>query len=115
MIIRRADKNDIDGINTLLYQVNNVHADGRSDLFIHGRKKYTDSELLQIIYDDTRPIYVALNDRQIVGYAFCVYEEPKSANLVSVKTMYIDDICVLESKRGKHIGTEIYNFVHHTL
>lgn len=111
MIIRRADKNDIDGINTLLYQVNNVHADGRSDLFIHGRKKYTDSELLQIIYDDTRPIYVALNDRQIVGYAFCVYEEPKSANLVSVKTMYIDDICVLESERGKHIGTEIYNFV----
>ncbi len=111
MLIRRAEKNDIEGINTLLYQVNNVHADGRSDIFIYGRKKYTDDELLTIINDDARPIYVALDAQEVVGYAFCIYEYAENDNLVPIKTMYIDDICVLENKRGKHIGTEIYNYV----
>lgn len=126
MIIRRAEKNDINGINTLLYQVNNVHADGRSDIFIHNKKKYTDEELLQIINDDSRPIYVAEDDEKyenkyendenkhenkILGYAFCIYEKPQNENLKPIKTMYIDDICVLENERGKHIGTEIYNYV----
>lgn len=127
MIIRRAEKKDINGINTLLYQVNNVHADGRNDIFIHNKKKYTDEELLQIIDDDSRPIYVAENDEKyeteyenkheneyenkILGYAFCVYEQPQNENLRAIKTMYIDDICVLENERGKHIGTEIYNYV----
>ena len=41
MTVRFATEQDIPEINTLLYQVNNVHADGRSDIFIHGRKKYT--------------------------------------------------------------------------
>lgn len=112
MTIRRAISNDIDGINTLLYQVNNVHADGRPDIFIHGKKKYNDDELLQIISDDSRPVYVATDDgNQILGYAFCVYEESHNENLKEIKTMYIDDICVLENERGNHIGIRIYNYV----
>lgn len=112
MTIRRAIPNDIDGINTLLYQVNDVHADGRSDIFIHGRKKYNNDELLRIISDDSRPVYVAADEaNRILGYAFCVYEEPHGENLKSIKTMYIDDLCVLESERGNHIGAQIYNYV----
>ena len=41
-MIREARANDLEGINHLLYQVNNVHADGRPDLFQHGSKKYND-------------------------------------------------------------------------
>lgn len=112
MIIRRAVPSDIDGINTLLYQVNNVHADGRPDIFIRDEKKYNDDELFKIINDDLRPIYVAADDEnKILGYAFCVYEESHGENLKEIKTMYIDDICVLESERGNHIGTQIYNYV----
>lgn len=37
-MIREARANDLEGINHLLYQVNNVHADGRPDLFQHGSK-----------------------------------------------------------------------------
>jgi ribosomal protein S18 acetylase RimI-like enzyme len=31
--------------------------------------------------------------------------------LQDTKTLYIDDICVDEKARGKHVGTELYEFV----
>ena len=44
-MIRRAEKKDIAELARLLYQVNNVHAKGRPDLFKMDRRKYTDEEL----------------------------------------------------------------------
>ena len=58
MKIRRAVAEDIEAINKLLCQVLEVHHKGRPDIFKGGAKKYTDSELLEIIADDTRPIFV---------------------------------------------------------
>ena len=49
MKIRRAEKKDIPRIHLLLTQVNNVHANGRPDLFKSGNRKYTD-EQLEIIW-----------------------------------------------------------------
>lgn len=34
-----------------------------------------------------------------------------SKNNRSINTLYIDDLCVNESKRGNNIGTEILNYV----
>lgn len=42
MLIRKADRNDIPEINSLLRQVLSVHHDGRPDLFKKEAKKYTD-------------------------------------------------------------------------
>ena len=53
-MIRRAIVTDIHDIDRLLYQVNQIHADGRPDLFVGGLKKYTDEELAEIIPDDSR-------------------------------------------------------------
>ena len=55
-MIRRAIVTDIHDIDRLLYQVNQIHADGRPDLFVGGLKKYTDEELAEIIPDDSRPV-----------------------------------------------------------
>ena len=74
MNIRRAMETDIEGINHLLCQVLNVHHQGRPDIFKNDTKKYTDEELLQIISNDTKPIFVAVDkDEKVVGYAFCMY------------------------------------------
>ena len=67
--IRRALPSDADTINKLLFQVLKVHSDARPDIFKAGTKKYTDSELLQIIGDDSRPIFVAEKDGQVLGNA----------------------------------------------
>ena len=112
MIIRRAKAEDLEGINNLLCQVLMVHHEGRPDLFKANVKKYTDDELLEIIKSDDKPIFVADEDGKILGYAFCVYVEYKEHNIMTdVKTLYIDDLCVDENVRGKHIGKSIYEYV----
>ena len=113
MNIRRAVKEDIRGINHLLNQVLMVHHNGRPDLFKSGTKKYTDEELSAIIEDDSKPIFVAVDDKQeVMGYAFCVFVQHLNNNILTdIKTLYIDDLCVDETKRGQHIGKNLYEFV----
>ena len=112
MKVRNATTKDIEQINTLLLQVNNVHADGRDDIFIHGRKKYTDDELAEILLDESKPILVAVDENDIaLGYAFCILQEAEGDNLMPIKTLYVDDLCVLEDSRGKGIGTLLYESV----
>ena len=112
MIIRRAEKKDIDGINKLLRQVLDIHHSGRPDIFKSGAKKYTDDELEEIMRDDTRPIFIAIDGERVVGYAFCVFVQHNDDNILTdIKSLYIDDLCVDESMRGKHIGRELYLFV----
>ena len=111
MNIRRADKRDMEKIKDLLNQVLTVHHNGRPDLFKANCRKYTDSELEELIKDDARPIFVADEDG-VLGYAFCVIKETKNNNILTdIKTLYIDDLCVDENIRGKHVGTALYNYV----
>lgn len=113
MNIRRAVISDMPGINKLLNQVLMVHHNGRPDLFKANVKKYTDEELAEIIEDDQKPIFVAVDDSdEVLGYAFCVYQQHINDNILTdVKTLYIDDLCVDENKRGLHIGKQLYDYV----
>lgn len=109
-MIRRAEKKDISKIGDLLSQVDLVHHNGRPDIFKIGRK-YNDEELLKILDDDMRPILVYVNDNdEVLGYCFCVLQQHINDNvLTDIKTLYIDDLCVDENCRGKHIGKKLYN------
>lgn len=113
MEIRRARLTDTEGINKLLKQVLMVHHNGRPDIFKADVKKYTDEELQEIITDDSRPIFVAVNDDgQMTGYAFCICQQYKDNNILTdIKTLYIDDLCVDEHVRGQHIGKALYDYV----
>ena len=113
MEIRRADERDLDGINRLLRQVLMVHHNGRPDLFKPNAKKYTDEEIFQIIANDETPIFVAVDDEEeVLGYAFCVFKQFVNNEIMTdIKTLYIDDLCVDEEKRGMHIGKQLYEYV----
>lgn len=113
MNIRRACVQDMEGINHLLEQVLMVHHNGRPDLFKPNAKKYTDEQLMEIIQDDSRPIFVGVDaSEQVLGYAFCVIQEHPDDNILTpIKTLYIDDLCVEEQLRGQHIGRQIYEYV----
>mgnify|MGYP004464737549 FL=1 len=111
MQIRRATLTDIDGINKLLYEVHKVHSDKRPDLFKVGSKKYTNEELEKNVVDDNRPIFVYVDNDDILGYAFCVFIKNNSNSLTDILTLYIDDLCVDENARGKKVGTSLYNYV----
>lgn len=113
MNIRRAQEKDIERINKLLFQVNLVHHNGRPDLFKYGTRKYTDEQLREIIQDDKRPILVAADENDnVLGYAFCVFEQHVNDNILTdIRTLYIDDLCVDETLRGQHIGKTLYEAV----
>ena len=111
-MIRKAEKKDIPGIINLLYQVDAVHNDIRPDLFKGNTSKYTEQELEEILDDDDKPIFV-YDDGNILGHAFCQISEVRNHRLLQdAKTLYIDDICVDEHSRGRHIGKALYEYVY---
>ena len=113
MNIRQATESDILQVARLLYQVQEVHAKGRPDLFNLGARKYTDEELKEIFSDaENRPVFVAETEGNVRGYAFCILEETsESHSLKGIKTLYIDDLCVDEECRRAGIGSMLYEFV----
>ncbi|MGI6094655.1 MAG: GNAT family N-acetyltransferase [Lachnospiraceae bacterium] len=113
MKIRRAEERDLNGLQSLLRQVLMVHHNGRPDLFKADCEKYTEEELVALIHDDARPIFVGVDEEeQVLGYAFCIFQQHLNDNILTdIKTLYIDDLCVDESRRGQHIGRQIYDYV----
>ena len=112
MIIRKATAGDTDGLLRLLSQVLEIHHKGRPDLFRHGAVKYTREELAELLSDEKRPIFVAVNDNNyVLGYCFCVLKQEIENNILTdIKTLYIDDLCVDEAMRSQHIGSALYKY-----
>ena len=111
MMIRKANKKDIKRIIELLHQVNMVHHVIRPDLFKPYTTKYNEQELETMLKDDSKPIFV-FDDGKVLGYAFCQVSEVRNHQLLEdIKTLYIDDICVDENARGKHVGKALYEYV----
>ena len=108
-MIRFAKQKDIPKMIDLLSQVCLVHHNGRPDIFKVGTK-YNEDELNELLTDDNRPILVSVdNDDNVMGYCFCIFQQHINDSVMTdIKTLYIDDLCVDESLRGKHIGKELY-------
>ena len=74
MEIKRADIRHLSGLNSLLLQVLTVHHNGRPDLFKGNTRKYTDEQLIEMLKDDSNPIFVAVDENEkVLGYAFCKF------------------------------------------
>ena len=112
MEIRRAREGDVEGLLKLLVQVNMVHRLGRPDLFKGPTTKYSKEDLMELLGDDNKPVFVCIVDNEVAGHAFCVISELKDNRLMEdCKTLYIDDICVDEGRRGEHVGRSLYEYV----
>ena len=86
---------------------------GQTRFIQYGQKKYTDAQLAEIIQDDNRPVFVAVDEKnKVLGYAFCIFKQFLNHNIMTdIKTLYIDDLCVDEALRGQHIGKTLYEEV----
>ena len=112
MEIRLATIKDVDRLQDLLLSVQNLHAQGRPDVFIYGTRKYTDLMVKDIIANQNSPVYVGVIDGEVMAYAFCEIKVSQGTqNLKPLKTFYIDDLCVDEKYRGKGLGMVMYNYV----
>lgn len=111
MEIRKACAGDIPGMIDLLLQVGEVHHKLRPDLFRAGAQKYDECALEELLKDPKRPIFAAVEDGKLLGYCFCILEITKNHPvLMDQKSLYIDDLCVDENTRGKHVGSALYDY-----
>lgn len=112
MEIRFAQSRDIPGMLNLLQQVGEVHHQIRPDLFRSGAQKYDEAALDALLKNPDRPIFIALNEGQVAGYAFCILQITKDDPVLQDrKVLYIDDLCVDEAQRGHGIAGALYQQV----
>ena len=110
MDIRLAETRDIPGMIRLLRQVGGVHHDIRPDIFRSGAQKYTAQELELLLQDSDRPIFVCDDEGEVAGYCFCQIRRYDGEGVSTRRTeVYIDDLCVDETRRGRHIGKLLYD------
>lgn len=69
MKIRKAEEKDIPRFSALLGQVLQIHAEIRPDIFISGTTKYTVGQLAELLKQEDKPIYVAVDEDDVQGYA----------------------------------------------
>ena len=110
MEIRFAMEQDVGGIIKLLRQVGRVHHEGRPDIFRKNAQKYGASQVLAMLNSSRSPIFVAVEDGNVLGYGFCQIKTYKDDPVIADHTeLYIDDLCVDETARCKGIGTALYH------
>lgn len=112
MKIRFAENRDIPGMIALLRQVGDVHHQIRPDIFRSGAQKYDENGLKAILADKTKPIFVAVDGETVAGYCFCVLKDYRGSGVQTDRVeVYIDDLCVDESRRGSGVATALYRHV----
>ena len=107
--VRRAEAGDIPAILDLLVQVNMVHHNGRPDLFRGPTTKYGPEELKAILSNEETPVFVCVDDDgRVLGHGFCMMQHSGGRLMETHDTLYIDDICVDASARGRGVGRALY-------
>ena len=110
-MIRLATTNDIPRLLELLHQVNMVHYERRPDIFKPHTTKYNAEQLQDLLTQPDKAIFV-YEDEGVQGYAFVQMEDVHDDILLrDMRTLYIDDICVDEQARGKHVGKQLFEHV----
>ena len=107
MMIRKAEEKDIPRINELLGQVLQIHADIRPDIFIPGTTKYTVNELSELLKNEEKPIYVAV-DEEKYSFEYYFMKGEDSADVVyqyavsNLSNTYdgVDDATILEDENN---------------
>ena len=111
MDIRFAKIEDVPGILELLRQVGEVHHQGRPDIFRDGAQKYGASQVIAMLDKQKTPIFVAVEEGAVLGYCFCMLKKHEKDPVIADHTeLYIDDLCVDENCRGKHVGSLLYDY-----
>ena len=113
MEIRFAREGDIPRIIDLLYQVGQVHYDLRPDVFRPVTLKYDHEQVLSILQDENRPVFIAAEGDEVLGFGFCVIKPIRNHSVIQDMTeFYIDDLCVDENHRSQGIGEALYRHIY---
>lgn len=113
VVVRKAESKDGKKVLELLKSIAKLHHDGRPDIFRAGISKYQQSDFEAMLLNESKPIFVAVDESGIVaGYVFCqLIKYENHPVFVDYKSLYIDDFCVDAEIRGSGIGKKLFAYV----
>ncbi len=102
ILVRKAVVADTSCVYRLLCIIADLHRNGRPDMFADLTSKYTTDEVEARLSKADSGVFVAEYEGAVVGYVFCdIIKEGDG------QTLYVDDLCVDSSFRGRGIGKEL--------
>ena len=112
MEIRFAKEDELERVNVLRKQVNDLHVEGKPDVFKPGFNDDLRDHIYDIWNDPEQEIVVADVDGIICGFAV-VHHIYKAENPFMYERDFIDvdEFCVDESFRRQGVATEIIAFI----
>jgi GNAT superfamily N-acetyltransferase len=112
LIIRYAEKEELEAVNKIRKQVNDVHVIGCSDVFRNDGWQFIEPFVYKRFEEENSNIIVADIDGEIVGFAVIQYiVKPESPFGKERRYLHIEEFGVDKNHRRKGIATAIINFV----
>lgn len=111
LVIRYAKREELESVNKLREQVNEVHVNGRPDIFRADGWPLIESNIYTRFDEDSSGVIVADMDDEIVGFAVVQYiSRPETSFSKARRFYHIEEFGVDENHRRKGIATSLINF-----
>lgn len=112
MVIRFAKEDELERINVLRKQVNDLHVEGKPDVFKPGFNEELQNYVYYIFKDPEQKIVIADKDGEICGFAILhhIYK-PENPFMKVRDFLDIDEFCVDEKHRREGIATALVEFI----
>ena len=112
MTVRFARENELERVNVLRKQVNDLHVEGRPDIFKSGFSKEIADHIHTIWNDPEQEIVVAEQDGELCGFAVLHHIcKPENPFMLARDFLDIDEFCVDEAHRRTGVATEMIAFI----
>ncbi|GAC1488437.1 MAG: GNAT family N-acetyltransferase [Ktedonobacteraceae bacterium] len=107
--IRVATKEDYSALLPIAHETQDKHSEALPHIFQNGTAGLPEDYFLKHLEGETKSVYVAEFESNIVGYVLLGLEQVSYIDiLVPRNVAFISDIVVLKSHQGKSIGYQLF-------
>lgn len=111
-MVRFAREEELDRVNALRKEVNDLHVEGRPDVFNPGFQEQLRNYIYEIWKDPNKEILVAEKDGAICGFAVLNnINKPENPFMFARTYPDVDEFCVAKEYRRQGIATEMIDYI----
>ena len=110
--VRKARPDDWEFVKSLLLDICSIHKGFRPDLFKEGGLKFSKTDFENMLEENKRFVHICENEEgKRLAYLFSKLNIIENSDMrTDRRILYLDDICVDSSMRGKGVGSAIIEF-----
>ena len=111
-MIRFAREEELGRVNELRKEVNDLHVEGRPDIFKPGFQAELQDYVYEIWKDPNKELLVAEKDGVICGFAVVnLVNKPETPFMFARTFLDVDEFCVAKEYRRQGVATEMIAFI----